>query len=64
MWYWKISIRIFKKHYRKEFGLDLELEWSQDGCCDLLSDDGSGLHSNEYDFVYSMITFEPNKTSY
>ena len=32
-----------QEKYRKKFGLDLELEWSQDGCCDLLSDDGSGF---------------------
>ena len=31
-----------QEKYRKEFGLDLELEWPQDGCCDLLSEDGSG----------------------
>ena len=28
---------------QKKFGLDLELEWSQDGCCDLLSQDGKFL---------------------
>ena len=27
--------------------MDLELEWSQDGCCDLLSDDGSGSLGDE-----------------
>ena len=32
-----------QEKYRKKFGLDLELEWSQNGCCDLLSDDGSGF---------------------
>ena len=26
-----------QEKYRKKFGLDLELEWSQNGCCDLLS---------------------------
>ena len=31
-----------QEKYRKEFGLDLELEWPQDGCCDLLSEDGTG----------------------
>ena len=31
-----------QEKYRKEFGLDLELEWSLDGCCDLLHEDGSG----------------------
>ena len=31
-----------QEKYRKEFGLDLELEWPQDGCCDLLHEDGSG----------------------
>ena len=30
-----------QEKYRKKFGLDLELEWSQDGCCDLLSQDGT-----------------------
>ena len=42
-----------QEKYRKKFGLDLELEWSQNGCCDLLSDDGSGcsLGDERVDFV-------------
>ena len=31
-----------QEFYQKEYGLDLELEWSQDGCCDLLKDDNTG----------------------
>ena len=26
-----------QEKYQKKFGLDLELEWQQNGCCDLLS---------------------------
>ena len=36
-----------QEKYRKKFGLDLELEWSQDGCCDLLSQDGTGSLGDE-----------------
>jgi Fe-S-cluster containining protein len=28
--------------YQKKFGLELELEWNQDGCCKLLKDDDTG----------------------
>ena len=31
-----------QKFYQKKFGLDLELEWLQDGCCKLLKDDDTG----------------------
>ena len=31
-----------QKFYQKEYGLDLELEWKQDGCCKLLEDDNTG----------------------
>ena len=27
-----------QEFYQKEYGLDLELEWNQDGCCKLLED--------------------------
>jgi len=42
--------------------LDLELEWSQDGCCDLLSDDGSGCSLGDERPVFcKMYPLEPNK---
>ena len=31
-----------QEFYQKEYGLDLELEWNQDGCCKLLKDDNTG----------------------
>ena len=31
-----------QEFYQKEYGLDLELEWKQDGCCKLLKDDNTG----------------------
>ena len=31
-----------QKFYQKKFGLELELEWNQDGCCKLLKDDDTG----------------------
>ena len=30
-----------QEFYQKEYGLDLELEWLQDGCCKLLKDDNT-----------------------
>jgi Fe-S-cluster containining protein len=31
-----------QEFYQKKYGLDLELEWKQDGCCKLLEDDNTG----------------------
>ena len=31
-----------QEFYQKEYELDLELEWKQDGCCKLLKDDNTG----------------------
>ena len=31
-----------QEFYQKEYGLDLELEWNQDGCCKVLKDDNTG----------------------
>ena len=42
--------------------MDLELEWSQDGCCDLLSDDGSVLWVMRITVFCKMYPLEPNKT--
>ena len=52
-----------QEKYRKKFGLDLELEWSQDGCCDLLSQDGTGCSLGDERPVFcKMYPLEPNKS--
>jgi len=51
-----------QEKYRKKFGLDLELEWSQNGCCDLLSQDGTGCSlGDERPTFCKMYPLEENK---
>jgi len=53
-----------QEKYQKKFGLDLELEWQQNGCCDLLSKDGSGCSLGDDRPVFcKMYPLEPNKSN-
>ena len=44
-----------QEFYQKEYELDLELEWNQDGCCKLFKDDNTGCSlGNDRPFYLSL----------